>query len=164
MTMAKRAVTADEARVRLETLCARSEQCSGEVRRKLVTWGISAAEREAIVERLIERRFVDAERYARAYVRDKFIFSRWGRRKIALGLASKRIPRDVADEALRDEIDEEAYLAALRSLLRAKARGMERPVGRDDRMRLFRFGVQRGFEPSLVGDALRTVDCDDDDD
>lgn len=50
----KKQITADEALVRLELLCARSEQCTFEVTQKLLRWGIPSSDRERIVDSLVD--------------------------------------------------------------------------------------------------------------
>ncbi len=152
----KKAISTEKAIIRLETLCARSEQCSSEVRRKLSTWLIEPAEAEKILRSLTERRFVDDSRYARSYVRDKYRFARWGRRKIEMGLRAKQIESSVIREAL-GEIDEKEYTDNLVHILKAKAATMTDSDTYEGRTRLFRFGASRGFEPQLVADTVRTL-------
>lgn len=147
-------VKPEQALVRLEELCARSEHSTGELRTKLRQWRIAPADAEEIIESLTARRFVDDSRFARAFVRDKYRFARWGRRKIAMALKQKRIDSDTIDEAL-EEINQEEYTAVLRTLLKAKAAHMDRPLSYDDRVKLFRFAVARGFETQLVSSLLR---------
>ena len=139
--------------MRLEELCARSEQCSGEVREKLRRWEIGDRDAEAILKSLISRRFVDDSRFAGAFVRDKYRYGKWGRRKIAAALYAKRVDRDIIDSALAD-IDEEEYEAVLRALLKLKIKTTGPLDVYENRMRLLRFAVGRGFEPQLVSRLL----------
>lgn len=140
--------------VRLEELCARSEQCEGELREKLRKWSIPSNKASEIIASLRSRRFVDDARFARAYVRDKFRFSHWGRRKIEMYLRQKRVEQDIIDVAL-DEIDPEDYLLLLRRLLSAKAATLrDDPGSFEARNKLYRFAIGRGFEPSVISQAL----------
>lgn len=162
----KKQITADEALVRLELLCARSEQCTFEVTQKLLRWGISSSDRERIVDSLVDRRFVDDSRYASAYARSKFLFSRWGRKKIRMGLAAKRLARPLIDDAVASATEGEAYMDTLRALMRSKARQMDRPLCREDALKVCRFAMQRGFEWEYVSgvlDELRRGEYGDDD-
>ena len=126
MMRSKAPVPPGKALERLENLCARSEQCEYEVRQKLARWQVSADDADKIVDSLIERRFVDNERYAASFVRDKYRFSRWGRIKIAMALRQKRIDRHTIEQAL-DEIDEDEYTDILRHLIKAKAASIAEP-------------------------------------
>ena len=82
-------ISAKDALVRLETLCARSEQSTGEAREKLRRWGILSADAEKIIDSLVDRRFIDNARFARAFARDKIRFSKWGRIKVSQKLREK---------------------------------------------------------------------------
>lgn len=144
----------EKALIRCEELCARAERCEHELREKMRTWRIDSRDIDAIINSLTTRRFLDDSRFARAFVRDKYRFARWGRRKIAMALKQKRIDSDTIDEAL-EEINQEEYTAVLRTLLKAKAAHMDRPLSYDDRVKLFRFAVARGFETQLVSSLLR---------
>ena len=163
--MIKRAITPDAALTRLEELCSRSEQCSYEIMTKLNRWGVAQSEAKKILLRLRADKYVDDARYARAYVRDKFLFSRWGRHKIALGLMAKRIPRNLIDQAFDEELtDDVRYFRHLTAIIKSKSRNMPRPIEFDDSHRLLRFGISRGYETSLVVKAIKLINTTDDDD
>lgn len=147
-------IAPEKALIRCEELCARAERCEHELREKMRAWRIDSRDIEAIINSLTTRRFLDDSRFARAFVRDKYRFARWGRRRIAMALRQKRIDSDVIDEAL-EEINQDEYTAVLRTLLKAKAAHMERPLSYEDRMKLLRFAVARGFETQLVSSLLR---------
>lgn len=152
----RKPVSAEAAVVRLESLCARSEQCSHEILRKLSSWMVPSDESEKILKSLVDRRFVDDARYARSFVRDKYRFARWGRRKIEIGLRAKRINRENIEEAMK-EIDEKEYIANLQHILTAKMASMTDADSYEGRTRLFRFGASRGFEPELVAAEIRSM-------
>ena len=145
----------EKALIRCEELCARAERCEHELREKMRAWRIDSRDIEAIINSLTTRRFLDDSRFARAFVRDKYRFARWGRRKIAMALKQKRIDSDTIDEAL-EEINQEEYTAVLRTLLKATAAHMDRPLSYDDRVKLFRFAVARGFETQLISSMLKS--------
>lgn len=150
---ARKPVTADNALVRLEELCARSEHCVSELTQKMRTWGVPSCDAARVMASLTEHGFVDERRYTAAFVRDKYRFARWGRRKISMALSVKRIPRDIINDAL-DEIDEAEYAAALMSVLASKARGIAEGNTYEGRTKLFRHAVSRGFEPQMIINAI----------
>ncbi len=150
----KRPLTAEAALVRAEELCARAEHCSGEIREKLYKWGVGEAEREKIIVKLIERRFVYDERFARIFARDKVEFSGWGKRKIALALYQKRVDRQTINDALA-EIDETRYQQRLREVIATKRRSITDADTYEGRTRLYRYAASRGFEPELIAKILR---------
>ena len=152
---AKRPLTPDAAQVRAEELCARADYSSGEIRERLIRWGIYPDEADRIVERMIDSRFIDDERFAHAFARDKIEYSRWGKRKVALSLYQKRVDRDIINDVL-DEIDEEKYEAVLAAVLATKRRSIEEPDTSEGRTKLFRHAVSRRFEPDLVAKIIRS--------
>ena len=117
---------------------------------KLRGWGIAGHKAETIVQHLVDTRFIDDSRYAR-----------WGRIKIIQALRLKRIDRDLIDEALAEEIDDETYIANLCALLRAKCRTIGMAETEPDhiaRQKLIRFAAGRGYEPSLIMELVRDPD------
>lgn len=150
----KKPLTPEAAQIRAEELCARAEHSSGEIREKLLKWGIFPGDAERIVTAMIKTRFIDDARFARAYVRDKIEFARWGKRKVALGLYQKKVSREIIKEAL-DEVDAEKYKAALRVALASKKRTISEPDTYEGRTKLFRFAASRGFEPDIIISVLQ---------
>ncbi len=146
----KKPVTTANAIERLEALCCRSEQCSGDMRRKLLTWGITGSRADDIINRLTEHGFVDDRRFACAYARDKYRFNGWGRNKIITALIARRIPKSHIEEAL-GEIDTRQYaMAALKALSgKLKTIPSDTPL-HETRQKLYRFGLQRGYESVLI--------------
>lgn len=152
----KKEMRPEAALIRLEELCARSEQCEYEIRRKLASWQIAPDDADTIVRSLMRRRFVDDSRYAAAFVRDKYRFTGWGRRRIEQALKQKRISSDTICEAL-EEIDEEEYRRIITSLVRRKAAALGGVADYETRVKLLRFGVARGFEVPLVSEIIREL-------
>lgn len=147
-------MTASQALARLESLCARSEQCSNDLMVKLRSWGIGRDDAGKIMESLMSRRFVDDRRFCMAFVRDKLKFSRWGRTKIRAALSLKHADRNHAEEAL-ESIDSDEYLSVLESMIDGKARTLKDADSYEGRTKLFRFAASRGFEPELISMILR---------
>ena len=112
-------LTDEEALNRVASYCSTAEHCRAEINEKLQRWGIAYDTIARILDRLESEKFIDDERFCRAFVNDKFRFAKWGKMKIAQGLYMKKIPSDVAWRYL-NEIDEEEYLSILRDLLASK--------------------------------------------
>lgn len=154
MIKPKKQISPEKAKVRLEELCARSEQCTGDAYKKLQTWGIACSDAETIVKSLADRRFIDDERFCHAFVRDKMRFARWGRRKIKAALMMKRLDSAIAAKAL-EAVDEDEYIESLQTIIRLKSASMPDAETYEGRTRLFRFAASRGFEPDLISRILR---------
>lgn len=142
-------LTYEEALAKATAYCARSEKSESDVMEKFYTWGMEEGDRQKIMEYLRSERYVDNSRFAEAYVRDKFRFNRWGRKKIAMMLASKGISRTVISEAL-EIIDDEAYFETLQALLQEKSRTIKDTDTYQRSSKLFAFAMQRGFETGLI--------------
>lgn len=153
----KREITPERALMRMEELCVRAEHCSGEIIRKLRTWHIAPEDIEAIVASLRKRRFIDDARFARAFVRDKYRFNRWGRMKIRLELRAKGVDQDIIDEAM-DEIDDDIYREGLLEFLRARSRSYENEEPYARRQKLLRAGAARGFEIQIITETIKKLE------
>ena len=151
----KTQLTPQQAQLRLESLCARGEQCEADLREKLRRWGICSNEVEKIIANLRKDNYFDPERYCRAYTREKLRFNRWGRVKIRLMLAQKRIPAEIIDTALEEEITPQAYTRTLLELLRGKARALTTAQQKQPLAALAAFAASRGFETDLAFTAAR---------
>ncbi len=107
---------------------------------------------------MINERFIDEERYARYFVRDKFRFNQWGRVKIAFMLKTKKIQPELIRQSL-DAIDEDEYQELLGKLLREKTRKTKFINEYDKKGKLYRFAQSRGFENEAIGTALKNIDA-----
>jgi len=145
-----------KARDRIARLCSRREMCRKEVREKLQNWGVDAEHIAKIENWLVESRYVDEERYARAYVRNHLYLRKWGKIKIRTHLKEKQITGTMIDNAL-SEIPEEEYQEILRTELLKKKKSLK-PANRFDLLaRLQRFALSRGFETDVVSRVLDDV-------
>ena len=146
----KKELSAEEARLKAEAYCSLSEHCKSEVLGKLQQWGAPEETWEAILNHLEKERYIDENRYAAFFVRDKYRFNQWGRIKIAQSLRMKHIPSACIDEAM-EEIDEQEYLNILTSLLKKKVRTIKASSDYERNGKLVRFAASHGYE---MGDIL----------
>lgn len=147
--MMKKTITPEEAYIKLSALCASAEHCSGEMIEKMQRWEIPAKDQARIVEELIEKQFIDDERYCRAFVKDKIIYNKWGRRKIEQALYMKHIDKGIQQRVL-DEIDPSEYVEILRQLLQQKAKSIKAANDYERTQKLMRFAMQRGFTMDII--------------
>lgn len=138
-------LTPEQALSRLAALCSRGEQAESDLRSKLNKWGISARQANEIIHRLKADNYLNEERYARAFVRDKFRCNAWGRVKIAYALRQKQVSGDAIDMAM-EEIYDDDYHSTLMRLLRNKMRTVGQREQYALRAALLRFAASRGFE------------------
>lgn len=158
MAFKRKRYTSEEARLKMADLCARSEQCEYDISQKLYKYGISAQERVEIIGYLIENKFIDNLRYAKSYAKDKCRFSGWGPFKIRYALSAKRIDSSDISEAL-EEIEEEQWEEALNKAANSKASKLDLngENSRDERLKLYRFLLSRGFESEKAKNAVKAM-------
>lgn len=158
----KQPISPENALSRVAALCSRCEQAEADIRKKLTNWGISRNNADIIIQRLIDEKYLDEQRFARAFARDKFRFEGWGRIKIAYNLKLKHISAECIENAL-SLIDEEEYHSTLERILRNKLRSVSNKDQLQKKASLLRFASSRGFEPNLIYHVLpRIIDCEED--
>lgn len=147
--------TIEMATQRLESLCVRGEHCRQELHDKLRKWGFNSNITCEILDGLAARRFFDDRRYALSFARDKILYNHWGKMKVRLGLKAKRINPDFIVDAL-DEIDDEEYESVAKAFLTSKARSVKEGFSFEGKTKLYRAGLSRGFESSLVSQIVKS--------
>ena len=145
----KKEITEQEAYLQLAALCAQAEHCEQEMRDKMKRWEIDTTVQDRVLQRLIEERYIDNERYARAFVKDKIRYNKWGRRKVQQALWMKHIDLDIQQRVL-DEIEEKEYLDVLRPLLKQKRKSIKADSDYELNQKLVRFALSRGFTFDII--------------
>ena len=155
----KKDITEQEAYLQLAALCAQAEHCQQEMRDKMRRWELDETVQNRIVARLVKERYVDDERYARAFVKDKIRYNKWGRRKVQQALWQKHIDAEIQQRVL-DEIDEKEYLDILRPLLKQKRKSIKAESDYELNQKLVRFALGRGFGFDIIRQCLNVDDID----
>jgi regulatory protein len=126
-------------------LCSRKEYSAKEMLDKLLEWELPEEKAAQIVKTLISDKFIDDQRYTRAFVNDKLKFSKWGKIKISYMLKQKGVASDIVKETLND-IDEQLYEEILLSELTKKAKSIKAESDYEFKGKLIQFAAGRGFE------------------
>ena len=155
----KKEITEQEAYLQLAALCAQAEHCQQEMRDKMRRWELDETAQNRIVARLVKERYIDDERYARAFVKDKIRYNKWGRRKVQQALWLKHIDADIQQRVL-DESDEKEYLDVLRPLLKQKRKSIKAESDYELNQKLVRFALGRGFGFDIIRQCLNVDDID----
>ena len=150
-------MTEQEAYLKLTALCANTEHCQHEMQEKMKRWELPEEAQARVMARLVKERYVDDERFARAYVKDKIRYNKWGRRKAQQGLWTKRIDEDIQQRVL-GEVDDEEYLSVLRPLLKQKQRSIKAESDYERNQKLVRFALGRGFTFDIIRQCLNNAD------
>lgn len=147
----------NEARAKIRAFCLYRERSHSETAQKLKSYGLIPEVIDTLLSELIQERYVDEERFARAYVRGKFKIKKWGRQKIKQGLYQ----HDLSDYILKkafSEIDPDAYY---NQVLRLCEKRWPLLKGKDDyqrKQKLRAYLYRQGYESDLINEALKDFD------
>lgn len=148
-----RTKTPDEALASLMRLCARAEKCEADARRLMRGWGVSEADADRVLARLVRDRFIDDSRYAAMYVREKANLAGWGAYKIRTFLQRKQIDKATIEEALQ-QINATQAADRLVERLQRKARTTKAKTPYELRTKLIRYALSLGFGYDTVRSAV----------
>lgn len=151
-------MTEEQALARLTALCASAEHCTGEMIDKMTKWEIPEEAQARIMEHLVNNKYVDDERYCRAFVHDKMEYNHWGRRKIEQALYVKHVDKAIQTKVL-DEIPDSDFIDILRPLLDQKRRQTRADNDYEMNIKLMRFAASRGFTIDQIRQCIEEVDC-----
>jgi regulatory protein len=147
----------DELLHRAQKVCSGREYCISDIMSLLDRWGARDEKtRSAVISKLIEDKFIDEARYCRAFARDHFAYSQWGRVKIIQGLKSKNIPADAIASGL-ESIEEEEYLALLRKIIGDQQKRIKAKNRYDLKGKILRHALGKGFESHLIYDVINSM-------
>ena len=147
-------LTSDQVLDKMAKFCAYQERCVKDVRDKLKTFDIPEEEKTKILDYLLDNRFVNDERYAKAFVRGKVNQSGWGINKIRFHLMQKGIEKELIDEALGQN-DEEVYRQRLIDILKTKSKTIKADSDFEKKRKLAAYAMQKGFEGNMVWEVLK---------
>lgn len=153
-------ISEEDALLRLTSLCSTAEHCSHEMIEKMQRWQLADDAQARIIEYLVKEKYIDDERYARFFAKDKIRYNKWGRRKVEQAMWLKHIDGDVQRDVL-DDIDDEEYLAVLRPLLKTKRKSVKASSDYEMNMKLIRFAMGRGFTMDIIRQCLDNDNYDD---
>lgn len=147
----------DELLQKAQKVCSGREYCISDIMSLLDRWGARDEKtKSAVINKLIGEKFLDEVRYCRAFARDHFTYSQWGRVKITQGLKSKNIPAEAIASGLK-AIDEGEYLALLRKIIGEQQKRIKAKNRYDLKGKILRHALGKGFESHLVYDVINSV-------
>lgn len=152
-------VTEQGAYLKLAQLCARAEHCQYELTEKMRRWDMSDEAQARVMQRLVSERYVDDERYTRAFVHDKIRYNKWGRRKVEQALWMKHIDKDIQERVL-SEVDDAEYIAILKPLLQQKRRQLKSATAYEQNQKLVKYALTRGFTFDIIRQCLDVEEID----
>lgn len=137
-------------------LCSNGEKCQHDVREKMIQWGLGEEDADKAILYLVENNFINDQRYAGYFVRDKLRFNKWGRVKIRYALQQKKIERKIIDECL-SKLDSKLYSEILDQLIQNKIKTLGPPNTAQNKSKLLRYAAQKGFTSSEIFEAMDKI-------
>ncbi len=148
--------TVDEALIKLENYCVYRERCHKEVEIKLNEMRMIPEAKEKIILHLLERDFLNEERFAKAFARGKFRIKKWGRQRIIRELKYKGISKYNIDTALK-EISDTDYLNTFHELADKKYQSITESNKNKKKKKLIDYLLYRGWESHLIYDKVNEL-------
>ena len=148
--------TAEQALNALMRLCSKAEKSSGDALRLMYRWGVPIAERQGVLDKLVEMRFIDDARYAEAYTREKSQLAEWGARKIAQNLYQKGVSKDIVAKTLA-MLESDDQRAMLEKRLQRKLPTIKATTDYERRGKLLRYALSLGYDYDMVISVIDTL-------
>ncbi|MBR5735725.1 MAG: RecX family transcriptional regulator [Bacteroidales bacterium] len=140
---------------RMMALCSRREYCRSDIAAKIAALS-EDVDAGKMIEKLCAEKFLDENRYAAAFVRDKSRLAGWGEAKIRYALQRKGLDKETIAGAM-DEIDPQEQMERLAKLMQAKARTLKTATSEEKRAKLIRFAVSRGFTYAQAAEICKEI-------
>ncbi len=149
-------LTREQTIQRLENYCSYRERCEYEVKQKMYQLGVKQEDYDFYLDYLRANNFLDEDRFIAAFARGKFNIKNWGKRKIIDELKRRHIDEKRILPIVR-EIDEGIYFLRLQDVMEKKLKSIKEADSLKQRQKLIRFALQKGYEPDLIAEVLKTI-------
>jgi len=135
-------------------ICSVREYCVDDILKKLTNWEISDKDKTYIIDYLISEKFIDNKRYTIAYIKDKFIFNKWGKIKIKYHLKQKHIENNIIENVINKVIDDNDYYNTVKNEIVKKSKSVKGKNDFEIKQKILRYMSSKGFETAIVFDVL----------
>jgi regulatory protein len=136
-------------------ICASREYCISDIRSRLETWGVHNRDSvEEIIATLISEKFIDEQRYASAFARDRLRYNKWGKIKIEWSLRMKGVAGECITEAIAG-IDEDEYRDTAERLIQALVKSKKAENRQLLKAKILKSMQAKGFEYGVTGDIVK---------
>ena len=136
--------------------CSRREMCKSEIRIRLQKTELSDEEINEIISVLVEEKFIDEKRFARAFVHDKIEYQKWGIQKVKYAMYYKEISQENIAEAL-ENIDKEEYLEKFMLVAKLRKKTIKGVNDYEKKQKLMRFLLSKGIGSEDVFCILKRI-------
>ncbi|MBI9067555.1 MAG: RecX family transcriptional regulator [Salinivirgaceae bacterium] len=137
-------------------LCSSREYCAFDISEKLNKWEVAKNHSEEIITYLIDNKFINNERYARAYVNDKIKFNHWGKNKLKYYLKHKGIDGEIITNSFND-FSKEEYIDIATTEIQKKLQKTKAKDAFELKSKVAKSIINKGFESDLVFKILNVM-------
>jgi len=128
---------------------------------KLISKGADAAIVDSVIQHLIELNYLDDDRYAAGFARDRIKFKKCGPLRIRAELRARGVKNNIIERAIEQQMGDIDPVLLVEQAL--KSRLQSAPTGDNRRWlkKQYDFLARRGFEPETIWQVLgKLKDCD----
>lgn len=142
-----------EAWSKILRFCVYQERTQQHVRNKLYELGLWGDDVENTIIRLSSEKFIDEERFAKAYASGKFRQNKWGRNKILQGLKQEKLSTYCIKKGMA-EIDDEEYDKTLEKLFELKWNTEKEKNSIKKKYKVANYLIGKGYESDLIWEKI----------
>jgi len=152
----KQNITFEQAIIKAETFCAYKERCVSELKNKLRLLKLQETDAEKIIKIMLEKGFVNEERYIESFVRSKFKIKKWGSNKIKAELSKKGLKGQIVEKYI-NQIDEDKVNEQLTLLIEKKLNhsSYQKKDKQEKYQALYRYLLTKGYSSKDISLALK---------
>lgn len=140
-------------------MLARRERSAGEIRQRLHARKLGEFA-DPVVERLQARDYLNDERFASLFTRDKINLKRWGPQRIRTELYIKGVGKEIIERVLATAFDADSLRQAITALVEKKLKGKSAITGKE-RQRVWNYLLRQGYASADIGAVLGKIDRSD---
>jgi len=149
-------VSVFEAKELAMRLLAQRERSAGEIRQRLQQKKLGECVDE-VIQSLEKMDYLNDERFARLFTRDKINLNHWGPQRIRSELYGKSVAKDVIERVLKAAFEKEDQQVTIEALIEKKLRG-QTAITDKERQRVWNFLTRRGFSTSDIAIVLGKIE------
>jgi len=149
--------TVDQARQVLENYCAYQDRSHEEVMKKLRSMSMIPEAIESIIVHLIDKNYLNEERFAKSFARGKHRIKSWGKVRITNELKLRHISQRNIATALK-EISDDEYYDTFYKLSERLWESYPQRTTQAIRKKFCDALLRKGFESHLVYDRLKELE------
>jgi len=141
---------------KLTRYCAYQERCSADILDKLYSLKVPKEDFDNYLPKLKDENFLNEERFVKAFI-SAHSKKKWGKTKIKSSLSGKKIDNDLIKKYL-EQIEQSDYDEQIKVLLQKKWKSLRAGSPKENKNKLIRFMLSKGFEMGKVINAMKELE------